>query len=850
MPSRRSFIRNGALLAGATGVLPASIQKALAITADSGTTYLDAEHIVILMQENRSFDHLLGTMRGVRGFADRRTWRQGGGVSVYIQRDKDGTTYAPWHASLKDTRFTWLGSVPHTRTSHLDAWNGGACNNWLRAKRSVKYPDIPMTLAYHTREDVPFYYALADAFTVCDQYFASGLTETTPNRLFLWSGNLREKHEYGTLPYLKNPSTHPGALNWTCFPERLERAGISWRMYQNDTWMESPIRTEPDFEWIGNSGDNTVERFRISKPKMTVEFRGYASGLLEGYKKSLRARKAALESGEAVPEKNGPHAGSAAKWIAAYEAQLKHLESKEHYGQADPETLSEAEKSFRSKVFTSNRNDPDFGKMETVTYIEDGVEKTLRVPASDIFYQLRKDVRENKLPTVSWLMTPWNFSAHPAVPFYGAWYISELMDILTENPEVWKKTIFLLTFDENDGFFDHVAPFVASDPQRPETGKASEGLDTTPEYAYKEEERLLGTPEALVRDGPIGLGFRVPMIVASPWSRGGWVNSQVSEHSSVIRFLEHFISAKFGKDVRQEEISEWRRAISGNLTSCFRPAEDKPDTLPFMERDPYLVDVAQAKSKPLPNDFSTIPAEAYRDAAAERALLGERLWQERGIKSSCALPYELSAQGRVSEDGTTFDIELGAGNARFGARAAGAPFILCLRGVRESSQTLDAAPDPAKLWVSHYAVKAGDVLTDRIALNRFETDRYEIEIFGPNGFYRNFTGNRSARAPSVACRPVFAKSGGATLEFALSHDGAKDVQLELRSGAYAAWHKRVTLRAGKAATVKFPLDPKMPWYEVSVTAPSDPAFRYTVAGRIEDGQPSISDPAIGFGATR
>ena len=83
---------------------------------------------------------------------------------------------------------------------------------------------------------------------------------------------------------------------------------------------------------------------------------------------------------------------------------------------------------------------------------------------------------------VSWLVAPENFSDHPSSAWFGAWYVSEVMDILTQNPEVWKKTIFILTYDENDGYFDHVPPFVAPNPHKPDTGKTSEGIDTRVDY--------------------------------------------------------------------------------------------------------------------------------------------------------------------------------------------------------------------------------------------------------------------------------------------------------------------------------------------------------------------------------
>src|SRR5262249_11930283 len=152
-------------------------------------------------------------------------------------------------------------------------------------------------------------------------------------------------------------------------------------------------------------------------------------------------------------------------------------------------------------------------------------------PKGDIFHQFRKDVQSGQLPTVSWLVAPENFSDHPSAPWYGAWYVSETLDILTQNPEVWKKTILILCYDENDGYFDHVPPFVAPHPTKPETGKVSPGIDLAVEHVWPAQEGLRG------HVGPIGLGYRVPLVIASPWTRGGYVCSQVFDHTSIVQFL-------------------------------------------------------------------------------------------------------------------------------------------------------------------------------------------------------------------------------------------------------------------------------------------------------------------------
>jgi phospholipase C len=131
-----------------------------------------------------------------------------------------------------------------------------------------------------------------------------------------------------------------------------------------------------------------------------------------------------------------------------------------------------------------------------------------------------------------------------------------------------KKTIFILTYDENDGYFDHVPPFVPPHPDKKDTGLVSKGIDTAIEYVADASQQ---TNQRRIRKSPIGLGYRVPMVIASPWSRGGWVNSEVFDHTSSLRFLEKFLSKKFKKNIEETNISAWRRAVCGDLSSVFRP---------------------------------------------------------------------------------------------------------------------------------------------------------------------------------------------------------------------------------------------------------------------------------------
>jgi phospholipase C len=191
--SRREFLKKAALLSGGIGVwglLPHSLKKALAINPELGSTFYDAEHVVFLMQENRSFDHCFGTLQGVRGFNDPRAIDLPNKNKVWLQQNAKGETFHPFRLNIKDTKATWMGSLPHSWENQVDARNNGKYDQWLEAKRpgNKDFHSMPLTMGHYNREDIPFYYAFADSFTVCDQHFCSSLTGTTSNRMFFWTG--------------------------------------------------------------------------------------------------------------------------------------------------------------------------------------------------------------------------------------------------------------------------------------------------------------------------------------------------------------------------------------------------------------------------------------------------------------------------------------------------------------------------------------------------------------------------------------------------------------------------------------------------------------------------------------
>jgi phospholipase C len=521
----------------------------------------------------------------VRGFNDPRAMRLGNGNSVFVQTDAAGKSYAPWRLDIHDTRVTWMGSLPHSRHSQVDAWNEGGHDGWLEAKRSdaEEYAHLPLTMGYYTREDLPFYYAMADAFTICDQNYCSVMTSTSPNRSYFWSGTIREQQRADSKIHIRNEQIDDGGMNWKTFPERLQEAGISWKSYQNEL-TRSALENEED-AWLSNFGDNVLECFSAYNVEA---YQGFVPAMRQSIA-DLQAQAARLES-DLATQKDGSADDKLRARLDEIHNQITNLKAAAaNGGEARYKQLSEQQRAPHHAAFVTNENDPDYHSLDSLSFETDGTRQSMKVPKGDILYQFRKDVNEGKLPTISWLTAPENFSDHPSSPWYGAWYVSEVIDILTKNLEVWKKTIFILTYDENDGYFDHAPSFVAADPMRPETGGASLGIDTALEYTSKQDELRMGVAEKQARSGPIGMGFRVPMIIASPWSRGGWVNSQLFDHTSTLMFLEIFLQRKYGKKVREENISAWRRPISGDLTSVFRPYDPEGPSIDFLSRDRHVL---------------------------------------------------------------------------------------------------------------------------------------------------------------------------------------------------------------------------------------------------------------------
>ncbi|WP_312902793.1 phosphocholine-specific phospholipase C [Chryseobacterium taichungense] len=780
--NRREFLeKSGLLLAGlgTSSVLHPAILKALEIEPAALSTFYDAEHVVILMQENRSFDHAFGALKGVRGFSDRRAFIKQDGHSVFFQKNNDGKYAAPARLDLRNTKSTWMSSLPHSWNNQQQALNKGKYDQWLQAKASGNedYKNIPLTLGYYNREDLPFYYQLADAFTIFDQYFSSSLTGTTPNRLFHWSGTLREEKNGRVKPNVYNENIDydkDHQARWKSFPEILEEQNISWKIYQNEISLPKGMSGEQE-AWLSNFTDNPLEWFSKFNVKFSKGYHQHIPNIITHLQNEVKKHPNQKEK--------------LRKMIAELE------EDKIKYHPDQFEKLSQEEKNLHEKAFTTNINDPDYWNLE-IGQDENG--ERLVVPKGDVLHQFRKDVENKQLPLVSWLIAPEHFSDHPGSPWYGAWYISEVLNILTQDPEIWKKTIFIINYDENDGYFDHVLPFAPPlNPSQPVDMNGPEGV----EYVNRTQEYILSSTlkDHEKVEGTVGLGYRVPMIIASPWTKGGFVNSEVSDHTSVLMFLEKFIQKKFNKDVTIDNISDWRRAICGDLTSAFNSSQIKVPEMNYLDQKEYAKTINSAKNKPVP-DLKWYGENELNDQLLEI--------QEPGIKPSNALPYKF----HVNFDGSKIKM--------LNLKESAVPLIVYDRTKFETDD-----------FYFSYALYSKQELSHPVNL-----EIYDYEVFGPNGFYRHFKGNNAPEL-EISLNNIPSKN---RVEIIVKKNKKKEsitskITLE---NLYEQKKTEISLTPIQEKIV-VDLNKTKGWYDLKIESDNN---IWHFAGRLENGKPSISDP--------
>ncbi|MDH2443346.1 phospholipase C, phosphocholine-specific [Amnibacterium sp. CER49] len=680
---RRRFLQvagAGVASAAIADMLGQSVARAATIPANRATRSIrDVEHVVVFMQENRAFDHYFGTLRGVRGFADPHPALLPSGRSAFHQNN--GTRdVLPYRPTAPNLGMQFMEDLDHSWKMTHEAFNGGRYDRWLPAKSDA-------TMAYYGRQDIPFHFALADAFTVCDQYHCSVLGPTDPNRYYMFTGG-DDPERTGGGPDLWNDEK---GYWWGTYPEQLEKAGVSWKVYQD---VGDGLDANGYWGWtgdayVGNYGDNSLLYFK-------------------------------------------------------------------QYQEAQP----------GSALYEKARTGTD------------------AAAGGDLFSILRGDVAAGKLPQVSYIVAPEAYTEHSNwPPNFGAWYMANVLDILTSNADVWSKTAVFLMYDENDGFFDHVVPPHPNTPRIPgasTVSTAGEWYDGTP-TAY-------GSSDV---PGHFGLGVRVPMLVISPWSMGGWVCSETFDHTSIVRFLEK----RFG--VRSPNITPWRRAVCGDLTSAFDfaatggAAPALPPTASYAPTDHERHD----SYVPTPPAVNSMPS------------------QERGTRPSRPLGYALDAV--ATKTGAVLSVRF-ANPGSLGAH------------VQVRSDLLPQGP-------YSYTIGAGASLDASWPLGA----EYDVQMHGPAGWYRRLAGTTGAADIRATVTPA---GSSPNVRFRIENTGSAAVSLRVKD-AYRGSSEELSVGAGGTRTLVIPTHGG--WYDLTVTSTGDPRFLRELAGRLENGHPLTSDPQLG-----
>jgi phospholipase C len=722
--SRRSLIRRAAVVgaaAMATGAPNAALAAASKTAGKATATptrfgdLRDIKHVMILMQENRSFDMYFGTLKGVIGYGDKATITLPGGDSVFQQPltppgEPITSTQYPFSLSHGSVTSTPLppnaeqgaqnaNGTDHSWPTQNGAWYGGLMNAWYFSKGIE-------TLGYFTRDDIPFQYALADAYTVGDAYHCSVLSATGPNRTYLWSGTINADQENGSFIANNGGDELGRFLPWQCYSVTLQNAGLSWHIYQgSDNYGDNGAQYFATFADLDPSQGGTAP------PPGTNVY--YDNGLA------------------VVPEPNPVESGN----------------------------------------------------------------------ADNLALAIKNDVLNGTLPQVSWVVTNQQYSEHPdGAPTDGAYYVGQVLQALNADPDVFNSTLVIIDYDENDGAFDHVPPPV------PPQG-------TTDEF-------VLETSVAPV-PLPVGLGFRVPLFLISPWTRGGWVTSEVSDHTSVLQFLERWTTA-IGKPAICPNISEWRRSVSGDLTNAFdfaNPVYGLPD-LPFV-----TAPVGEAFNYQVVPTTNRLPT------------------QEPGVKPARPLPYQANVVltgFSANSDGTlTANLAL-SNNGPHVTRSsvfavynnlAATPSVASYPGAFPGQYTVAGSRRPGT--------------NSAATVNIGSPGPYDITVVSANRFLRRFTGNTSTAGAAAQVSVAYYQGGfglAPTLFVNLANNGAADLTYTITHNQYSAeGPKSYRVRAGQQQRlVVDPLAHSSGWYDLTLTIDSDPAWSQRFTGHVENGKPSIT----------
>ncbi|OAA57415.1 non-hemolytic phospholipase c [Niveomyces insectorum RCEF 264] len=420
----------------------------MASSANAASSLAGIKHVVMIMMENRSFQHYFGTMAGVRGFADPNV-QMNGNRSVWYQDVTGLTDKADYLLPY------WLNYEQSEENYNKSQCLCAGANNWIPTQQAMnnglnnmwpKYA-TPQSWGYFKRQDIAYHFALAESYTVGDMYHAAITSNTDPNRWYWQSGTINVpggKTPLGAGGVVLDDNQANGCvatnldclpLQWPAFAQYLDEAGIDWRSFQN-SW-----------DWATNNGLFYFQAFQEAAVNSSL----YQRGLAFDGDNGLDAFRAAAAAGT--------------------------------------------------------------------------------------------------LPEVSWAFPPGSLQEHPPnTPQDGAWWINQIVDAAIHGKDK-DDTVILLNWDEGGGWGDAVLPIISP--------------KGTPGEWFEDPYGQLG----YTFSGP---GIRIPLIMISPYTRGGHVFTERGDHSSILLFLEQYLAARgYSNITAKAQMSDWRREHQSNLVNAF-----------------------------------------------------------------------------------------------------------------------------------------------------------------------------------------------------------------------------------------------------------------------------------------
>jgi phospholipase C len=438
------------------------------------------------------------------------------------------------------------------------------------------------------------------------------------------------------------------------------------------------------------------------------------------------------------------------------------------------------------------------------------------MPDGGFLASMAADIAAGSLPQVSWIHAPGAYQEHPgnSIAPLGEWYIEQLLNVLTANPDVWAQTVLLVHYDENDAFFDHMPPPA---PPSPIGGVAATGyrgnstVSTTGEYLTMGA--APGDTTQFVPDGDcVGAGMRVPMLVISPWSVGGYVNSQVFDHTSTLQFLDKI----FG--VACTNITPWRQAVMGDMTSCFNFVSPNA-TVPKLPAAPDQTASIALNGVQAAAPNAPVPALGSTPLPVQPLI---------GLVPSRALPYSLHTSAVVNPSAGEVALEF----SNTGTQAA----------VFHVYDQLNPTTPPHR-----YTVEAGKELLDTWNVtSNTPTGQYSLWVLGPNGFHREFNGNVTLATNGVNAEiKVCYDHANNAVYLTITNKGSQPTNLTVTANAYRTdgpWS--YTVAPGAQTEPSWSLANSHSWYDFTL-ATTDGKFSRRFAGRLETGKDGYCDPAMG-----